>query len=165
MIHRHRNPLWSQLADDRLKPSVIADGLHLLPEELKVILKVKGVQNMILVSDVIYLSGMPPGNYRFLGTDVTLTGDGMLLDVKENCLAGASFPLKYGVENMVRLSGCSLPEAINMASVNVANFLNLNDRGVLAEGKRADLILFTQENNKLLFKEIWLGGTSVLTKI
>ena len=165
MIHRHRNPLWAQLADDRLRPSVIADGLHLLSEELKVILKVKGHKNMILVSDVIFLSGMPPGNYRFLGSDVTLTGDGMLIDVRENCLAGASFPLRYGVENMPRLSGCSLPEAIDMASVNVARILNLNDRGMLAAGKRADMLLFTKDNDTLRIKEVWIKGHPVLTKI
>ncbi len=158
MIHRHRNPIWAQLADDRLTPSIIADGLHLLPEEMKVILKVKGADNMILVSDVIYLSGMTPGKYRFLGKDVILTDSGMLVDIRENCLAGASLPLKNGIENMTSMAGCSLSQAIDMASVNVAKLLRLKDRGMLSAGKRADLVLFTKKDDSLNIEKTWVGG-------
>ncbi|HKK42792.1 MAG TPA: N-acetylglucosamine-6-phosphate deacetylase [Bacteroidales bacterium] len=165
MIHRHRNPLWAQLADDRLKTSIIADGHHLLPEEMKVILKAKGPGNLILVSDVIYLSGMAPGKYRFLGADVLLKEDGMLLDIKENCLAGASFPLIHGVENIASLGGYSLAEAIGMASVNVAGILGLDDRGELAAGRRADMLLFTKIGDTIRLKEVWINGIPLLTKI
>ena len=75
----------------------------LLPEEIRVFLKVKGVDNIILTSDVIYLAGMPAGKYLFLGNEVILREDGMLLNEKDNCLAGSSFPLKKGVENIIVL--------------------------------------------------------------
>ncbi len=161
MIHRHKNPLWAQLADDRLTASVIADGLHLLPEEMQVFYKVKGPDKIILTSDVIYLAGMAPGKYSFLGSEVILNDEGMLLNTEQNCLAGASFPLKNGVENMVTLSGCSLWQAINMASSNVARILNLEERGNLYLGKRADLMLFKKEGQSLQIKNIWLNGTLV----
>lgn len=161
MIHRHKNPLWAQLADDRLTASVIADGLHLLPEEMQVFYKVKGPDKIILTSDVTYLAGMAPGKYSFLGSDVILTDEGMLLNTEQKCLAGASFPLKNGVENMVKLSGCSLWQAINMASSNVARILNLEERGNLARGKRADLMLFKKEGQSLQIKNIWLNGALV----
>ena len=93
-IHRHKNPIWPQLANDRLTPSVIADGQHLLPEEIRVFYKVKGPGNIILTSDVIYLAGMAPGKYTFLESEVILTEDGMLLNPELNCLAGASFPFR-----------------------------------------------------------------------
>ncbi len=158
MIHRHKNPLWAQMADDRLTASVIADGLHLLPEELQVFYKVKGPDRIILVSDVIYLSGMAPGKYKFLGSEVLLTDEGMLLNTEQNCLAGASFPLKKGVSNMAKLSGCSLWQAINMASLNVARLLNLEDRSNMSVGKRADLMLFKKDDINLRIKNIWLNG-------
>ena len=161
MIHRHKNPLWAQLADDRLTASVIADGLHLLPEEMQVFYKVKGPDKIILTSDVIYLAGMAPGKYSFLGSEVILNDEGMLLNTEQNCLAGASFPLKYGVENMVTLSGCSLWQAIKMASSNVARILNLEERGNLSLGKRADLMLFKKEDQSLQIRNIWLNGTLV----
>ena len=45
-IHRHQNPIWPQLADDRIVPSLIADGHHLLPEEIMVFYRVKGPERM-----------------------------------------------------------------------------------------------------------------------
>jgi N-acetylglucosamine-6-phosphate deacetylase len=161
MIHRHNNPIWQQLADDRLTTSVIADGLHLLREELTVIYKVKGAGNMILTSDIVYLAGMAPEKYSYLGTEVLLTESGMLMDVRNNCLAGASFPLKKGVETMMSFTGCTLNEAINMASGNVARIYNLSDRGTIEEGKRADLILFEMDGNTINIRKTYLNGELV----
>ena len=160
-IHRHKNPIWPQLANDRLATSVIADGQHLLPEEIRVFYKVKGPENIILTSDVIYLAGMGPGRYTFLESEVILTEEGMLLNPELNCLAGASFPLKKGVETMMNFTGCSLTNAINMASGNVARIYGLNDRGKLAPGKRADIILFEKERNELKVIKTFLKGELV----
>ncbi|MEI6050564.1 MAG: N-acetylglucosamine-6-phosphate deacetylase [Bacteroidota bacterium] len=161
LIHRHKNPIWPQLANDRLTPSIIADGLHLLPEEIRVFYKVKGPDNIILTSDVIYLAGMAPGKYSFLETEVILTEEGKLLNTEQNCLAGASFPIKKGVENMMNFTGCSLTRAIDMASANVSRIYDLNDRGSLTAGKRADLILFERDGNQIQIKKTWLNGKLV----
>ena len=161
MIDRHRNPLWPQLANDLLTPSVIADGHHLLPEEIQVFYKVKGPHNMILTSDVTHLIGMAPGKYIFLGSEIVLSDDGLIKNPVLNCLAGASMPLKRGVENVMKYIGCTLGEAVNMASVNVAGIYNLSDRGSLAPGKRADLILFEKNDNDITLKQIWVKGREV----
>ncbi len=160
-IHRHYNPIWPQLANEKITPSIIADGFHLLPEELKVFYKVKGAGNIILTSDVIYLAGMAPGKYTFLGSEVMLTEEGMLKNTEMNCLAGASFPLKRGVENMIRFTGCTLAAAIDMASSNVAHIYGLTDRGTLSVGKRADLILFEQDDYQMRIRKTYLNGKLV----
>lgn len=160
LIDRHHNPLWPQLANDLLKISVIVDGHHLLPEEVKVFYKVKGPQNIVLTSDLTHLGGMAPGKYNFLGSEVVLTGEGLIKNPMLNCLAGASLPLRTGVENIIKFTGCSLGEAINMAAANVARIYNLSDRGVLAPGKRADLILFEINGNKIEIRNVFVGGTS-----
>ena len=122
-IHRHNNPIWPQLANEQLTATIIADGFHLLPEELKVFYKVKGPDKLILTSDVIYLAGMAPGKYIFLESEVELTEQGMLKNTALNCLAGASFPLKTGVSNMMKFTGCPLEDAINMASAKCCRHL------------------------------------------
>lgn len=159
-IHRHNNPIWPQLANDQLISTIIADGFHLLPEELKVFYKVKG-SRLILTSDVIYLAGMAPGKYTFLESEVLLTEEGMLKNTALNCLAGASFPLKSGVGNMMKFTGCSMEEAINMASGNVSHVYGLTDRGSLAPGKRADLITFDMDGDQLRIKKTYLNGELV----
>jgi len=161
MIHRHNNPIWPQLAEERLIPTLIADGFHLLPEELKVFLKVKGPENIILTSDVMFLAGMKPGKYEFMGSEVLLTPEGMLKNIALNCLAGASFPLVTGVGNMQRFTGCSLSQAIGMATTNVARVYGFDDRGTLEAGKRADIILFSMTGYEIEIRKTYLYGKLV----
>ena len=161
MIHRHHNHLWPQLAEDRLIPTIIADGHHLPEEVIKVFVKVKGPDKIILTSDVNHLIGMPPGKYNYLGTEVVYSEDGLVRNPGKNCLAGASMPLVRGVETVMNYTGCPLGEAINMASKNVADVYGFNDRGLIAPGKRADLILFSLANNKLSILKTWIRGKLV----
>ena len=133
----------------------------MLPEEIQVFYKVKGPENIILTSDVIYLSGMIPGKYTFMESEVILTEDGLLYNPVLQCLAGASFPLKKGVENVMNFTGCSLTNAVNMASRNVAGIFDLKERASLLPGKRADLILFERKGNEISIKRTWLNGKLV----
>jgi len=161
MIHRHHNHLWPQLAEDRLIPTIIADGHHLPEEVIKVFVKVKGPDKIILTSDVNHLIGMPPGKYNYLGTEVVYSEDGLVRNPGKNCLAGASMPLVRGVETVMNYTGCPPGEAINMASKNVADVYGFNDRGLITPGKRADLILFSLANNKLSILKTWIRGKLV----
>jgi len=165
LIHRHNNPIWPQLANEKLTPSIIADGHHLNADEIRVFCKVKGTDNIILTSDVIYLAGMAPGRYSFLGADVLLKDDGMLINEELNCLAGASFPLKKGVENIMNIAGYSLSDAIKMASENVARLYRLNSLGTLEKDKKADIILFEMEDNQIQIKQTILNGETVFENI
>jgi N-acetylglucosamine-6-phosphate deacetylase len=160
-IHRHNNPIWPQLANEKLTATLIADGFHLTSDEINVFYKVKGEDNIILTSDVVYLGGMPPGRYTFLGSEVVLTEEGRLINTESNVLAGASFPLKKGVENMMRFTKCTLPVAIRLASQNAARTYNLTDRGSLEPGARADLILFEKEEEKIKILRTFLRGKLV----
>lgn len=161
LIHRHFNPIWPQLAHDQLIPTVIADGYHLLPEELKVFLKAKGSNRLILTSDITYLAGMPAGRYRFAGMDVVLTEDGMLKSADQDCLAGSTIPLLKGVENMMRFAGCSLGEAVNLASKNVAAVFGWKDRGAILPGMRADLLILENNKGNLKVRKTILEGKVV----
>ena len=163
-IHRNKNPIWQQLATDLLTPTIIVDGLHLLSEEVQVFYKVKGPENIILTSDVVHVIGMNPGKYVFLGSEVILTEEGMLYNPDLKCLAGASFPLKTGVENIMNFTGCSLTNAINMASRNVAGIFGLSGRCCLTEGARADIILFTREGNKINIHQSFLKGRQIFSE-
>jgi N-acetylglucosamine-6-phosphate deacetylase len=162
LIDRHRNPLWPQLANDLLTPSIIADGHHLLPEEIRVFYKVKGPGGLVLTSDVNHLIGMKPGKYMYFGSEVIYTADGLVKNPVLNCLAGASMPLKTGVGNVMKYTGCSLAVAINMAAGNLASIYGLSDRGLLTEGKRADLILFEKDHFRIRIKQVWAKGKLIM---
>lgn len=162
MINRHVNPLWPQLADDRLMISIIGDGFHLLPEEIRVFYKIKGPEKTIITSDVTGFGSLPPGKYvTEEGDSIELTGEGMLRYPSQNVLYGSASPLKKGVGNIMKVTGCSLRDAIRMASTNPARLYGLNDRGEIAIGKRADLILFKLIDNELVIKETYVNGNPV----
>lgn len=161
MIHRHNNPLWAQMADDRLTPTIIADGFHLTPDELTVFYKVKGADNLMLILDITKLAGMPPGEYMWDGKKVLLTPEGKLRLPDLDVLAGASLSIRLGIGNMMKFTGCSLQEAIQMASTNQANMFGWDDRGTIEIGKRADLVLFELEEGEVKVKKTIVAGKVV----
>lgn len=161
LIHRHENPLWPQLADDRLIASIIVDGFHLRPEEVQVFYKVKGPERTILVSDLSSLAGMPPGTYEKNGQELVMTPEGRIMMPSENVLAAASFLITKGIENMMSFTQCPLAEAIHMATRNPASLLGLHDRGEIRPGKRADLVLFTLEDHQLKVQKTMVAGKVV----
>lgn len=161
MIHRHDNPIWPQLADDRIAASIIVDGFHLRPEEVQSFYKVKGPDHTILVSDLSPLAGMPPGIYESFGTQVEMTPDGKITMPSQDVLAAASFLITKGIENVISYTHCSLAEAVHMASRNPAKLLGLTDRGLIEPGKRADLFLFTIQDGKLTVQKTLVKGELV----
>ena len=89
-IHRHRNPLWAGLAADPLTAMVITDGHHLPDSLIRVILRVKGPQKTVVVSDSSPLAGLPPGSYAWGGVSVILEESGYLHQARGALLAGSS---------------------------------------------------------------------------
>jgi N-acetylglucosamine-6-phosphate deacetylase len=160
MIDRHNNPLWAQLADDRLTVSLIADGFHLNREELQCFYKMKGIERTVLVSDALDLAGLPPGEYTRVERAVILTSD-VVKYPAENVLAGAASPLVSCVSNIMKFTNCSLENAIHMATLNAAKSVGLNNIGEINLGKRADLILFTIENDRIKIQKTLLAGVEV----
>lgn len=161
MIDRHLNPLWPQLANDNLTAGIIVDGFHLTRDEVKCFYKMKGPEKTILVSDAVDLAGLQPGEYFRREKHLVLTPDNVVRFPAENVLAGAASPLSICVGNVMKFTGCSLADAIRMASTNPAKLIGLKDRGEIRQGKRADLILFKIENNKIVILKTIVAGKEV----
>ena len=159
IVNRHKNPFWSQLADDRLNISIICDGFHLPPEVVKAFYKTKGVYKTILTSDVTSYGSLSPGKYiSGEGDSIEITTEGKLWNINQNGLYGSASPLIIGVGNVMKFTGCSLADAIQMASTNPANLYNLNDRGKLEPGMRADIVMFTLDDYKIKIHKTWVKG-------
>jgi N-acetylglucosamine-6-phosphate deacetylase len=165
-IDRHFNHLWPQLAEDRLKIGVISDGFHLTSEMLQVFYKIKGVENIILTSDITSYAGMPAGIYRIKnGETIEKSENGKLSFSGSNGgLYGSATTLQDGVAHFMAVTGCCLHEAIQMVTTNPADMHGLTDRARIEVGKRADLILFTIENNKINIQKTIVSGEIVYSK-
>ena len=161
-INRHRNPLWPQLADDRYMISIICDGFHLLPEQIRVFYKVKGPEKTIITSDVSSLGGLPPGFYlNSVGDTLELTSEGSVIYPAYKVLSGSGLPITSGVGNLMKVTGCSLGEAFQTASTNPARLYKMSDRGEIKSGMRADIILFTLEDFKINILKTIVNGVTV----
>ena len=161
-IPRHRNAIWSLLADDRVSASFIADGHHLPPDVLKVMLRSKTLQNSLLVSDSVALAGMPPGTYATpIGGCVELRPDGRLCVFGSELLAGATASLAEGISTLVRTSDVLLHEALAMATTNPGKLAG--GRGRLTVGSRADVLRFRWQD-AVLIEDVWLAGEQVHTR-
>lgn len=135
---------------DELTTEVIADGHHLPPSLLRLILKAKGLDRVSLVTDAIAAAGMPPGNYTLGGLEIIVEG-GVAKLPDRSAFAGSVATMNLLVRNMVRNVGLPLPEAVKMATLNPARVLKLEGRkGLLAPGKDADIVVFDEEINILL---------------
>jgi N-acetylglucosamine-6-phosphate deacetylase len=162
LINRHLNPLWPQLSNDKLSISIICDGFHLTPEEIRVFYKVKGSDKTIVTSDVTEFAGMPPGIYKvFDGSEVELTVEGELRYPVQKVLYGSASAMDKGISHIMKVTGCSLADAIKMSSTNPAKLYGLNDRGSIDVGKRADLILFEMDDSGFKIIKTYVNGELV----
>jgi N-acetylglucosamine-6-phosphate deacetylase len=145
LIPRHSNVLWPQLAEDRLTATMIADGHHVPADMFKVMVRTKGFDRTILVSDAVAVAGMPPGTYTTpVGGRVELHANGRLSLAGTEFLAGAALALKDGVARAMSMMGCSLADSLQMATENPGRFVG--GLGVLRVGSPADLVRFTIES-------------------
>jgi len=158
-IDRHSNPIWPQLADDRLTASFIADGHHLPADTLRAMMRAKGADRCVLVSDSVALAGMAPGRYHAaVGGVVDLSADGRLSMAGTTTLAGSAVSLSTCVERAVARTGWPLAQILPMVTANPGAFAG--GRGRLAIGEPADLIQFAwhKTTSTLLLEAVWVAG-------
>ena len=162
MLPRHPNAIWAQLADDRLTATLIGDSHHLPADTLKAMLRAKGLDRALLVSDVAAPGGLEPGIYhQTIGGRVQLWPNGRLGTPGTPYLAGAALPLGDCVARTTGMTGFSLAQVLDLATVNPGKFAG--GRGKLAVGEPADLILFDwmPGDEKLALAETYLNGERV----
>jgi N-acetylglucosamine-6-phosphate deacetylase len=164
VMRRHPNYIWEQLAEDRLMADFIVDGIHLPPSFLKVALRAKTVARSVLVTDAAAPAGCPPGRYYLGEQPVELTADNRVMLVGQERLAGSALRMDRGVENLMRIAGLSLADAVSMATTNAARAGRVpgRTRGLVA-GDRGDLIeyIFNKQDLSITIKSTYVSGTKV----
>jgi N-acetylglucosamine-6-phosphate deacetylase len=141
----HRDPgiLGAVLEHDELTADIIADGIHVHPSVLSLFLRAKGVDRAILITDAISATGMPDGIYSLGGLEVEVN-DGRC--EYQGKLAGSVLTLDRAIRNVMTFAGWQLQQAVRLATLNPAQRLGISDqRGLLAPGRRADLVVLTPE--------------------
>jgi N-acetylglucosamine-6-phosphate deacetylase len=136
----HRDPgiVGAVLSDDRVFAEIIADGVHVAPEVVKVFAKAKGSTRVILACDATSATGMPDGQYALGSGTVRMTG-GVCRD-DEGRLAGSTLTQDRALRNLIQWTGMTLNDAVLSLTSNPAEALSLPDRGKLIPGAVADIV-------------------------
>ncbi|WGV58835.1 N-acetylglucosamine-6-phosphate deacetylase [Brevibacillus brevis] len=157
---RHREPgvVGAAMYHEQLSTELIADGIHVHPAVMKILYRVKTAERLALVSDSMRAAAMGEGTYDLGGQEVHVHDNQAKL--ADGTLAGSILTLNRAVGNMVTLSGVSLPDAVEMASLTPASILGFGERkGRLAAGYDADItVLNTQFDVTMTFvagKEVY----------
>ncbi len=141
----YRDPglIGASLSLKRLSVDIIADGIHLHPATIKFIIKTKGVNKVILITDNI-----SAGRKAVLGGLKVRIKDGQPR-LENGRLAGSLLSLNRAIKNVVEFAGISSTDAVRMATINPAKLLGIQNRkGSLEVGKDADITFF-DENFKV----------------
>jgi N-acetylglucosamine-6-phosphate deacetylase len=114
---KFHNPLMAQLGCDLLHASFIADGIHIPPDVLKVLLRGKTFARSILVTDATAAAAAGAGLYRFAGMTIERGSDGAVRLPGSATLAGSALTLDQAVRNLVAWGLADPATALSMASV------------------------------------------------
>jgi N-acetylglucosamine-6-phosphate deacetylase len=132
---------------------LIVDGHHVHPAVLRTAIAAKPKGTMILVTDAMPPAAGGPAAFDLGGRPIRAE-DGRLVGA-DGTLAGADLDMARAVAIAVDLVGLDLEEALRMASLYPARALGLDDRGRIAAGQHADLVLLDDEFKVI---ETWIGG-------
>jgi N-acetylglucosamine-6-phosphate deacetylase len=129
MLPRHPNVIWEILATDGLWASLIVDGHHLPPSTVKAMVRAKGADRTILVTDAIAAAGGAPGPYTIGGVRCELGDDGRVSLPGTPYLAGSALTLDRAIANTARFTGLPIEMVIPMASTIPARYLGMTTAG------------------------------------
>jgi N-acetylglucosamine-6-phosphate deacetylase len=157
----HRDPgvIAAVLLDERVMAELIADNIHVDPVAIRLLVKAKGPEGIVLVSDGVSPTGMPEGSGYRLG-EMQVSVRGGAVRNSEGVLAGSVLTLDRAIRNMREATALPLRELVRMVSWNPAQMMHLtHKKGVLAPGADADLVLLSQD---MQVAQVYARGRAVL---
>lgn len=137
--HRAPGAAGAVLLHPEISAEIIADGVHVHPDVVAFLRRVKPVQNIVLVTDALLPTHQ--GKSPFIANGEEVAFDGVWKRKSDGVIAGSGLTMLRGIENLVAW-GYTLPEAVACASTNPARILGLKTKGTLAVGMDADITLF-----------------------
>ena len=141
--HREPGTAGYAILDEKAYVEVIVDGIHVHPEMVRLVYKVKGADRICVITDAMRAKGLPDGRYELGGQPVSLHNQSVRLD--DGTLAGSALTMDQAFRNIIAYTGCSMEEAVRMTSVNQANEFGLHQKGGIVPSKDADFVLMDEQ--------------------
>lgn len=154
LLAREPGMVGAALEDDESYCGIIVDGKHVSSASLRIALRCKRADRIMLVTDAMPSVGTTSKSFTLQGRQIAVK-DGVCV-APDGTLAGSDLDMASALRNTVRLLGIDLATASRMASGVPADFLGLSDSiGSIAPGKQANLISLDKELN---VHDVWMDG-------
>lgn len=146
LLHQHFPAIWGAvLEDDNVYCEVICDGLHLHPGTVRLILKTKGLDRVVAITDSIMAAGLPDGNYKLGVNDVVVVnGDAKLADGGSR--AGSTLTTGRALLNLLAFTGKTVEEILPLLTENPAKLIGVDHQyGYIKEGLAANFVILDED--------------------
>lgn len=147
----------STFLEDGITAEIIADGKHLPPELIRMIYKIKGNDGVVAVTDSLSLAGTDVKSGRMSQTDFIIE-DGVCKLLDRSAFAGSIATADTLLRVLTREACIPIADAIKLITVNPAKVMGLSDKGELAPGKDADIVVF---DDGVCIKAVFVDGEKV----
>jgi N-acetylglucosamine-6-phosphate deacetylase len=142
--HREPGILGEILTNRHLTADVIADGVHVDPTMIDLLLRAKGPENTVLITDGISATGMPDGRYQLGSSQVELKDGRCLFEGK---LAGSALTMDRAIRNVMKFAQWDLQQTLRAATLNPAKVAAAQKKGILERGADADFVVLTPDGD------------------
>ena len=155
LLHQHFPSIMGAVMESDVYCEAICDGRHLHPGVVRLLIKTKGLNRVVAVTDSIMAAGLPDGKYKLGVNDVVVEeGDAKLADT--GVRAGSTLTQNVALLNLLKFTGRPLEEILPILSENPAKLIGIYDRkGSIEDGKDADIVLLDEENK---ISEVFVRG-------
>ena len=143
LLHRAPGPLAAVAQSKRVRGELIADGVHVHPAAMNVLVKLLGPERTIVITDALAAAGVPNTTFDFAGQPArVIRGAARLFD---GTITGSVLTMDQALRNVLKMTEVSLQQAVGMLTINPAHAAHLSHRkGCLQPGYDADLLIFDQ---------------------
>lgn len=145
--HRNPNAVGAILIHPEMSCEIIADGYHVHPHLISLLLKNKSLEKLVLITDALSCTGLESPHIFANGEEVLLK-NGLFHRKEDGIIAGSALTMIQGVRNLISWN-IKVEEAIRMASHNPAEILHVSNKGSLIPGYDADIVVFDKNFNIL----------------
>lgn len=158
LLHQHFPAIMGAALESDIYCEAICDGRHLHPGTVRLLLKVKGMDRVVAITDSIMAAGLPDGKYK-LGVNDVVVEDGDAKLAENGVRAGSTLTQNVALKNLLKFTGKRLEEIIPLLTENPAKLIKVYDRkGSIADGKDADLVLLDAQND---IADVFVGGRKI----
>ena len=158
LLHQHFPAIMGAAMESDIYCEAICDGRHLHPGVVRLLLKTKGIDRVVAITDSIMAAGLPDGNYK-LGVNDVVVVDGDAKLASNGVRAGSTLTTGQALKNILKFTGRPIEEVLMLLTENPAKLIGVFDeKGSIADGKDADLVVLDEENNVY---DTFVGGKQV----